>query len=211
MTEILDLIRPGIIVHVRGRSVFPSRAIRRLLGIPLRRKGLPPCWGNHDALGVLFRDGSCGIGDMEPWRGKVNTLESYRKGMIDGKWEVRLFEVIGATQAQERRAAHWWTEQVVGRFYDFAAYPRLIGKCLLGDIFPRAAGWTWANWCTESVADAWRCGACCDWTGGNRNPTPLTVEKRAGMYPTLPGRVTLREIGVKVSPRDVPALAGRVC
>jgi hypothetical protein len=74
-------------------------------------------------------------------------------------------------------AAYWWLQNVKGKKYDFAAYPRLFLKSIFGDICQAAAGWEWAWYCTESCRDAWRNGAGIDPYQKN-NPTPRTTEKR---------------------------------
>lgn len=161
-----EILLPGDILHVRGNSLFPSKAIRHMLG----------SWGNHDAIVVSF-NGRLRIGETAPPWSRLLELDDYNRDIESGKIQVRVYRVPSATDVDRFRAGEWWIDHVQGRFYDFMAYPRLIAKCLIGDLWKKAAGWKWANWCTEGVFLAWACRGVTIWP--TNNPTPLHTEKAA--------------------------------
>jgi len=175
----------GMIVHVRGRKLWPSRMIRYMLNIARRRElkhgttKLPDCWGNHDA--ILIR--MCGshawyVGDAQPPFAKLTPLSDYEKWIGAGEIDVLWMWPKGAAKEDGQRAALHWIIHINGRPYDYAAYPRLILKCLCGDWIKRASGLTWAFFCTESVRESWLKATHLDPWAGNQTPTPYTTEKR---------------------------------
>jgi hypothetical protein len=87
-------------------------------------------------------------------------------------------------------ASAWWVKNVLGRPYDWMAFPRLLGKCLIKSLWPRPMGWEWAWFCSESVAGAYAYAVGLE-VFGKHQATPLTVEKRAGIYGDKP---TLHEV-----------------
>lgn len=192
-------IRAGLIVH--GRRIKPfvakGQAIRWALNKGLRKKGWPDVWGNHDALIVGDSAGGYGIGDSEPMRAKINSLEDYEREMSLGNYAVRIFRVKAARREEEIAAADYWVKHINGTFYDFRAYPYLFIKAVFHDYSEKVAGWEWAFWCTEGVARSYRKGP----RRGSlvdpylkKSPTPLTTEKRAGLYPDSDSPVTLEEL-----------------
>ena len=177
-----SLLRPGLIVSVCSRRAA-GYLIRKMLKKAFDDLGpealkVTPEVFNHDAI-VIKDHGKWYIGDAQPWRARLVPIEEYEKDVnSDYIYCLRVFSAKGATLEQEEAAAAWWLSNVNGSWYDFMAYPRLIFKCIFGDIFDAAAGWKWANWCTEGVAEAYSKGAKLDVYHKN-NPTPLTTVKRA--------------------------------
>ncbi|MEM4360345.1 MAG: hypothetical protein QXT45_07440 [Candidatus Bilamarchaeaceae archaeon] len=175
---------PGDIIHVRGNALFPSRAIRFCLNNNV--------WGNHDAL-VIAYNGHLFVGETQPPWSRIVDLDDYNRDIEQGRIEVRVLRVPHATETQRLYASYWWVNNVQGRLYDFAAYPRLIGKCIANgflnlfrpnrwrELINTEAGWKWASFCSEGVADAWA-AAGYDICPGVANPTPLHIEiaERAG-------------------------------
>jgi hypothetical protein len=165
------IIRPGDILHARTFTPL-AWAIRRCVG----------SWGTHDAL-VVRDNGVLCIGDAAPMKCHCTPLETYQRRLEAGKVQffvcrpVAVFLPDNQLEISGMMAAYWWIENVKGKKYDFAAYPRLFLKSIFGDICQAAAGWQWAWYCTESCRDAWRNGAGVDpWQ--KNNPTPRTTEKR---------------------------------
>ena len=164
-----ETLRPGLLLHVRSKG-FWGIAIRKVLG----------SWGNHDSIAVMRQDGSPAIGDVEPHRAHLTTIEKYNERIIKGEYTVKVLEAIGATVGDERLAAIWWMENIKGRSYDYWAFPRLLLKAIFGDWIPAAAGFEWAEWCTEGNYHAYLEGAGID-LYGKKSPTPMTTEKRTGI------------------------------
>lgn len=156
---------PGMIVHVKTTAFFGHTIIKVLNS-----------WGSHDAPVCETTEGYK-IGDAEPWTAKLHSIEYYEQRMNEDGWEVQFLLPWDYTPAEGRRASDWWIRHVYGTFYDFAAFPRLLFKALFADIWTKTAGWEWANWCTEGVANAWKVGAG-KYYWKKMNPTPRTTEKR---------------------------------
>lgn len=196
-------LREGMNVHVRHNSRL-GRMIRWALNKWLKRicedLGVPvvQVWGNHDGITVKV-NGRMFIGEATP-RGNILTpVEDYERLLDLGKIEVRIYEVIGATLADGKNAAMFWILNVKGRPYNFMAYPRLLCKSLFFDlsyskikwlkkIGDKAAGWEWADWCTEGFQKAWVRIKDVLQTG---NPTPLTVEQVANEVPRRISKLTM--------------------
>lgn len=160
-------LEEGMILHARTYGVL-GKLIRKLL----------KSWGNHDGL-FVFRHNRWWVGDAAPMVARLTPIEIYESGVDAGEYEIEIYDVVNARPADRKKAGDYWTSHVLGTFYDFLAYPRLFLKILFGDRFKRAAGWEWAHWCTEGVANSWDVGAgCLVWQ--KSNPTPLTTEKRVG-------------------------------
>jgi hypothetical protein len=144
---------------------------------------------NHDAI-VVERDGKLWIGESCPPVARLTSIEDYEKDIKRGYiYRIRVLEVVGATTEQEEAAADWWLDHVNNSPYDYMAFPRLLFKALFGNWINSAAGWTWARWCTEGIAesykfgtdtqgvrDAWKEGKLYPWK--KLNPTPLTTWMR---------------------------------
>jgi hypothetical protein len=167
-------LHAGDVIHVRGTKLWPSRAIRRALGGKV--------WGNHDALAIPYNN-RMRIGETAPMFSRLIEVGDYNAEIEAGTIRARVFRMPGLTEEMKARACEWWIDNVQGRPYDFAAYPRLLVKCIVGDLFAGEAGWRWANWCTEGVAKALSAGVQGD-VYGTRNPTPLHTEKlvKAGVF-----------------------------
>jgi len=181
-------LRPGIIGHTKSSGFFSS-AIRKVL----------KSWGGHDNL-VVIENERIGFGDAVMPRAKVNSVQYYNNEIAAGRMQIRFFEVIGATPEQEKAAARWWMSPkgAYRKRYDWWAFPRLLWKAIFMDIFQRAAGMEWLWYCTEGVGAAYIRGAGLNpYRPKATNFTPLTTEKRAGIYgPVCP--ITLAEITNKI-------------
>lgn len=173
MIDFLPSLRPGLILNMSTRSWY-GWLIRHVLAHDWDHPSECP---NHDAI-VVEHAGHLWIGESQPPVARLTPITQYEKEIKSGFiYRLRVLEVVGATTNQERLAAQWWLENVRNSPYDYMAYPRLIFKALFGNWIDSAAGWEWARWCTEGVADAWKCGTEFDpWN--KLNPTPLTTWAR---------------------------------
>jgi hypothetical protein len=206
-------LRPGLIMQARVNSWFGRTTIKCLTRWIRREIGelAPEAWGSHTALTVDIA-GDVYIGDSAPPFAHATTILEWNERISKGNAEVRFFEVIGSTTEQEQAASKWWIMHVLGKVYDFMAFPRLWVKSMVKSFWPKAYGWEWAWFCSEGVGRAWAAA-----TGaaigplGKEQATPLTIEKRAGLYGDKP---TLREITDQVMTDEPPAeddhLAARV-
>lgn len=160
-----NLIQSGDIVHSFTDLWFPRR-IKQALG----------SWGSHDAIIVRPENELC-IGESIHPRATCTPLAEYDAKIARGLTQAIVLRPTGSTPAQGSLAAAWWLQNVLGKPYDWASFPRLMLKCLVGDRCQWPAGWEWAWYCTEGVRDAWRNGPGLDpWQ--KNNPTPRTTEKR---------------------------------
>jgi hypothetical protein len=103
-------------------------------------------------------------------------LKHYEDMLNAGTVELRVLVPTASTILDQNYAAAWWTEHVLNTPYDLLAIPRLLFKAWFRDWSHAAAGLTWANWCTEGWANAYKAAHCDVWH--NKNPTPYTTEKR---------------------------------
>jgi hypothetical protein len=127
---------------------------------------------------IVEHDGQLWIGESVNPKSKRTPLTEYERRLAAGEIRnLQLFEVLNISRMRQGMAADWWTDNILNEAYDWPAYFRLTLKAIFGDIFPWAAGLTWAAWCTEGVKDAYAKGACYD-VYENENPTPLTTIKR---------------------------------
>jgi hypothetical protein len=152
---------PGDILHKRSHT---------LLGWTIRTA--ISSWGNHDAL-VLP---GFYVGDAQGGPAVKTHIHEYEREIARGACEVRVYRPINATPALGMAAANWWEAKVLGKPYDYMAYPRLIAKALTFDLLPWPVGWQWAWYCTEGCRDAWAATGLDPWH--KNNPTPGTTEKR---------------------------------
>jgi hypothetical protein len=153
---------PGDIIHKRSAT---------LLGWTIRTA--ISSWGNHDALVLPWFY----VGDARGGGPAVKThIHEYEREMARGECEVRVYRPLNATPALGLAAAQWWEENILGKPYDYMAYPRLIAKALTFDLLPWPVGWQWAWYCTEGCRDAWRAVGLDPYH--KNNPTPGTTEKR---------------------------------
>lgn len=169
----LTALRDADIFHPRRRGNELSGAIRRAVG----------SWGNHDALACRF-NGHWYVGDATHPQARLTPLAEYARDLVDGEIELRIYRPRYTTAAEATAAAAWWMREVNGTWYDWAAYPRLLLKSVLGDLLPWPAGWEWAWYCTESCRQAWiEATKSAELPRGmdfwrKTNPTPRTTEKR---------------------------------
>jgi len=169
----LPELRPGLILNMSTNSMF-GKLIRLVLARNWDNRHECP---NHDAI-VVEHAGQLWIGESQPPVARLTPIAQYEKE-IKSKflYRLRVLEVVGATTNEERLAANWWLDNVRNSPYDYFGIWRLLIKAVFGNWFKQAAGWTWANWCSEGVAEAWKKGAKRDpW--GKLNPTPLTTWTR---------------------------------
>lgn len=172
--KLADVLRPGLILNMSTRTLM-GRLIRSALrrGWDGRQKDIP----NHDAMIVEY-GGKLWVGESKPMRASLTEISEYERRLDVGKiYNLRVLAVANATREQERGAADWWMSYVMGKPYDFMAFPRLLWKANVGDWCDAAAGWEWAWYCTEGDRDSYRHGAGL-YPWGKRNPTPLTTFKR---------------------------------
>lgn len=197
----LRLAQPGMIIH----SCRPSGTGSRLILWALnqwetrlcREYGLPKARvrGSHDAMVILHPVlKRLVVGESLAGHGAVLTpIEDYVAAIRTGVVEAWLFEVDGATADDGIKAGNAFCNYVLDTPYDYMAYPRLLCKAILGDRWPKVAGWEWAHWCTEGLAAAWGRAGFDPWQ--TINPTPLTTEHVAGWVPRKPGKaVTLKVV-----------------
>lgn len=188
--NMLPELRPGLILNMSTNSLF-GRLIRFVLARNWEDQRACP---NHDAI-VVEHDGKLWIGESQPPVARLSPIEQYEKEIKSGFiYRLRVLEVTGATKKQERAAADWWLENVKNSPYDYKGIFRLLIKAIFGNWFKSAAGWEWARWCTEGVAEAWKNGAKLDVWGKN-NPTPLTTLTRLQQGKFQQGSFTIRRNG----------------
>ena len=125
---------------------------------------------------------------------RLSTLEFWERGINECGWQVRVLEPVGFCDVDGLWAAHWWMCNVLGRPYDWFAFPRLLWKGLwvklgkeafantrwgiLHHWAQRQSGMEWAWYCSEGCRDAWHKGDTLQPWGDKQNPTPLTTQKR---------------------------------
>lgn len=162
-------ILPGDIIHSYSDGKY-GRAIRRAIGSK----------GSHDALAVHDLAGQLFIGEAVVGGGRLTHPKEYEAKMRAGSVRVCVLRIPGATDLDRQSASDWFLNHIPGAPYDFWAYPRLLAKAYLGDIFKGQAGKEWAWYCTEAVRAAWtRPGMSADFDVWQKaNPTPRTTEKR---------------------------------
>lgn len=179
--KLLDVeLRPGLILNMCQRTLFGwlvrlalGRAYGRLTGDPYPFRNCP----SHSAMIVEYQ-GRLFVAEARFPFARLTPLSVYENNLTTGKtYNLKIFEVVGATPDDERAACQYWFKDAFGTPYDQIAMFRLALKALFGDWMPAAAGWTWAHWCTEANMEAWRDGAMRD-PYRNNNPTPLTEYKR---------------------------------
>lgn len=198
---------------VRSSLTTYIQRYARLSGDPEWQKW--QVWSSHQ--GLIVRDsitGQWGIAESTPERGAAITpWADYERDIRSGKCKVRLYEVLGASSTAGAQAQANWIAKVKGTVYDYLAYIRLTIKTLfidLSDISPtnwftswlksigdRAAGWKWANWCTEGVGKSYVIDPPAIDIYQTLNPTPATHEQVAGELPRHPEKkTTLRLIEI---------------
>lgn len=199
-----DKLVPGLWVHWRGTS-FVSRAIRRMLTIWERRTcatyHLPLCgwriWGNHDGI-VIHRNGSWYIGEALAHGSVATPIEDYEQEINEGTGELMFLRPTSLSENEPAPdneklalAAYYWQANIEGTKYDYAAYPGLIVDCFFAGLWPRP-GNRKNHFCTEGI-DSPYCTADMDVLQDN-TPTPMHVERAAGMIPQRPDRRVTMEI-----------------
>jgi len=174
-------LRPGLIFSVKGTNLLSilistvlSRGFNKLLPEVTKIVPVCPC---HDGI-VVEVDEQFYIGESRPFKARLTSLDTYEEKFESNIClNPRIFEVKIATKIEEYTAAEYWLKHVNGTLYDFMAFPYLSIKNLLMDNSEKVAGWEWAHWCTEGVAEAY-CAALGYDIYNKTNPTPLTTIKR---------------------------------
>ena len=166
-------LRPGLVLNMSTNS-WMGKLIQMVLARNWDNRRECP---THDAIVVEY-DGKLWIGESVSPVAKLTPIAKYERQVRSGFiYRIRVLEVVGATTKQEREAARWWLDNVKNSPYDWIAFPRLLWKAVIGDWIKSAAGWEFARWCTEGVAEAWKIGGGLDpWQ--KLNPTPLTTWTR---------------------------------
>jgi hypothetical protein len=162
-----EAMREGLILHCRDPKGFFGRAIRFVL----------KSWGNHDAMICRFA-GQLWIGHTAPPKSHLEPLAYYEDLMNDRKnpYQVRVYEVVGATPEIEGKASEWWLRHVNGKPYDKLGVAELIMLAIVNRL-PWNVGIERKFYCTEGVGEAYeRAGK--DFIGPKDNPTPRTIENR---------------------------------
>ena len=206
----LDVIKPGMMLHVKTRNVIGyllryamnkwAKRICESLGVPIVKVK-----GNHDALFIRSLTTSLSLGECLMFSGGVlSPLSKYEQLMDSGDAECWVYEVIEGTEHDGIWASYNWISTVWHTGYNYSAYPRLLIKSLFSDwseskvawkrrIGDKAAGWEWDNWCSEGNGRAWRKSPPGINYYQTNNPTPMTTMQVAGEIPMKAGkRITLR-------------------
>jgi len=182
-------VKVGMWVAVRHERGAVGKIIRYVLG---------RSWSDHTAP-VLEKNGELVIGDARPGGAVITTINEYQAKINKGEISVRVYDIPFVSFSERHWASAWWLENVLGRPYDYMAYPRLLLKAVFGNWFKKAAGWEWAWYCTESFRDMYmkprEITRVIDPLGGN-NPTPRTVENRvaSGILIFVTGKLMVDEI-----------------
>lgn len=197
--------RDGDILHVRSNSAL-GKMIRWALNKWLKRlcqqqmHPVPKCgvWGNHDGLIVRNPDtGMLMVCESMPGGTQLTELSDYVLDVQAGKCHVRILRPLPevATAEECSQAAQNCLTNELGKPYDYAAYPRLLFKAVVGDWVQTVAGWKWADWCTQEVQQSYMAVPPEVDLFQTLNPTPMTVEQMAGWVPAKFGkRITLAEV-----------------
>lgn len=169
---IASALLEGYILHVRHLKASPGRLIQKCLG----------SWGAHDGLCVRTPAGMT-IGESVPLRSRLTPLHVYEDQMASGSIEVKILRPAFYSRVEGRVASNHARLYLNDKLYNFAAYPLLAIKCLLGDAWDWSADLEWADWCTEYAMDAWLAAGKDYWRKPGDNskrirPTPLTTEHR---------------------------------
>jgi len=171
---------PGVIGSHRSVGAF-GNLIGKALGksyIALTNRSDKYC-PSHNFI-IVEHGKKLWVGESVHPKARLVSFAEYEAKLADGKVRnVQLFEVHDVSKLRQGMAAAWWVGNVLGKKYDWLAFPRLLLKAVFGDRIKRAAGSVWKWWCTEGIKDAFKKyeGAGYD-VYHNENPTPLTTIKR---------------------------------
>lgn len=181
-------LRPGAIVQVQ--HLLPngavdvrwwrgaSQAIQYAMWRIQKRLGyahLGPDVGSHDSLLIFWRE-QWWTGDMVFPRGRCRPWDWWVKRAEAGRVRLRLFWPTDAPVAQGLWAATWWMKHEKGNWYSWPSYAWLWATVIWHGL-DLPCDPLEADYCTESVAKAWREGAGND-VYRKRKPTPFTTWKR---------------------------------
>lgn len=185
------MTKPGMILATRSNTAH-GRLTRFGLG----------SWSDHNAIVVPGEDVTVAVGESVFPLARTLGLEAYARYMTDTGRECRVYWPHGAADIQGMNAGRMWLAQSLGRPYDVRGVVRLGYKAawqkwfcrwpILRHRAPVIREWEWADWCSESVNDAWSYEL-----GHNlaqkAHPTPLTFDHRAadGTLDVVTGDVVL--------------------
>jgi len=179
--KLSEIAQPGMILNMSTTT-----AIGGLIRMALGKRYIEINGGldikhncpNHDGIVVPYR-GNLYVGDAVYPRCKLTPIEDYDKEIQQGSiYNLRVLRVRVATTKQHELAAEWWLKNVLGTPYDWYAFPKLLTKALIGDLFECVAGMRWAWYCTEGVRDAFASEKVGVKFYEKYHPTPLTTYKR---------------------------------
>jgi len=208
-----DALHPGLIVSVRSKSTLGTM-IQDMQEIAYQRycdkrdiEYVAP-WANHNGLLMQWPGTpNWAVGEALAQGSVMTPIEEYEREMSEGLIEVRVYEVLGASEADCIRACQNWLTYIKGQDYDWTAYPRLFFKTRfmnlensripglrrLGAI---AAGSEWDRWCTEGAVHPYQMWEPrIEIVGWTKNVIPMHIEQAAGELARVPAcPVTVRNI-----------------
>lgn len=163
-----SVIRSGDIIQVQTSGLV-GRGIQRVLDYPY----------NHDAGADFERNGDMVILESKPPRSCITPVEFYEERMLTGEYKVRVLRPLRLSEDVCLQACDEWREHVLNLPYDWGAFPRLLIKATLMDVFDSAAGMRWCFYCTEGWQDSYRraAGPRDEPWGGLTNRTPMHTGK----------------------------------
>ncbi len=214
-----DVIKPGMILLVQSNGRF-GKLLRGIFNHWIKRLceeydlEFEEAFSSHTAEFVnpkVAETVGMAIGESLVKGGSVYTsIDEYERRMSKGEIEVKVCRVKGISDHDQMWAAYNWAMNIYGRPYNYMGFPRLLIKALLfdwSDIEPKntlqramkrigdkAAGWEWAEWCTEGVDYSYRKWK--PWINifQTKNSTPLSGDQAAGLCPRKPGKKITLEI-----------------
>lgn len=133
---------------------------------------------NHDAI-IIEHDGQKFIGDATAITNCQLTVPyEWESGCVRKGHKIIVLRPWTATEADGKRAADWWMQNVHGKKYDKAAIVRLGLKVIFGDWISKRVGLMSHFYCTEGCRDAWEFGAGKNPWWPKVNATPGTTYRR---------------------------------
>lgn len=193
--------RPGQNIHVCSYSKM-GRWIRAVLSrwhrhfCEVTGQEFSEVKGSHDGIIVPCRESKHGVGVGESlmMHGTIITpWEDYIAKIEQGKCDVWIFDVIGATSSDDEHACDVFILRELGKRYDYRGIFCFLGKALTYNYSEIVKDWEWANWCTETVGICWKHLGVFQ----TEHPTPLTTEQCAGWLARKPGKKTTLELAWK--------------
>jgi len=137
-------LESGLLLGVRNLGNydhFISKGIRSVLN----------SYTNHSAIIFKYNTNGYVIGDTNPPKSKIVSLESYEKLINDGKIDVRVWKIPNITEFEKKRLGCIWQKDIDGKDYDEISVLKLCIMRIVNSLPFRIKG----NWCTRSI------GVCC--------------------------------------------------